>query len=248
MIDSDFNRMDNGPVTGNEWDAAVAPTPAGDSAFRQMKVVDVGAGHGKVIRTSLKGFTFGTANGAAFTIPLSDAGDKACITYQVRFDASFDWSDGGKLPGLQGTNPLSGTAPAGGARQSDGWSGRMMWVGPGAYSWAKPTNMAVSYMYGPAQTAGYGDNVRWERAFQPGVWHTVKQCYTMNTPGRADGVLEAWMDGVKTVDNTAWVYRLSNKVHVNQIGWSVFRGGNTLDWAGARDGYIDIDNLLVTKG
>ncbi|MET3805231.1 hypothetical protein ABIB25_002232 [Nakamurella sp. UYEF19] len=246
LINADFNSMAAGAVTSDNWNAAVAPTPAGNAAYGRMTVVNVGGVHGNVVRTSLAANTFGTGNGAAFTVPLPTAVDYACIGYDVRFDANFDWSDGGKLPGLQGVNPQTGTAPAGGARQYDGWSGRMMWLGPGAYRWAGPNNMGVSYMYYPNQPDDYGQNMRWNKEFVRNTWHSIKECYTMNTPGTADGVLQAWMDGTLVQDNHSFLYRQTASVHANQIGWSLFRGGNTAAWAGARGGFVDIDNLVVT--
>ena len=246
LINADFNSMASGAITVAQWNAAVAPTPAANATFGRMTVVNAGGTHGNVIRTSLAANTFGTANGSAFTVPLPAAVDYACMSYDVRFDANFDWSYGGKLPGLQGINPQTGVAPAGGTRQSDGWSGRLMWLGSGAYKWAGPNNMAVSYMYNPNQPDNYGQNLQWNKEFVRNTWHSVKECYTMNTPGKADGVLQAWMDGTLVQDNHAFVYRLSASVHANQIGWSLFRGGNTAAWAGTRNGYVDIDNLVVS--
>jgi hypothetical protein len=121
-----------------------------------------------------------------------------------------------------------------------------MWLGPKAYSWAGPTNMAVSYMYHPGQAGTYGDNVRWNKPYIAGTWHTVKQCHVMNTVGRADGVLRAWMDGSLVVNDEAYTYRTSDQVHINYIAFSLFRGGNTASWAGSWDGFVDIDNVLIT--
>jgi hypothetical protein len=156
---------------------------------------------------------------------------------------------GGKLPGLVGGAPgVRPGAPAGGHPTADGWSGRLMWVGPKAYSWAGPTNMIVSYLYHPGQRSDYGDNVRWNRSFDAGRWHQVKQCFTMNTVGHSDGALQAWFDGTRVVDDAAFVYRTRSDVHINYLEWDIFRGGNTLEWAGSRTGYIDIDDVRVTVG
>jgi hypothetical protein len=68
----------------------------------------------------------------------------------------------------------------------------------------------------------------------------------MNTPGLADGSLETWVDGTKVVDNHAYTFRNRTDVGVGHLTWSVFRGGSTLDWAGARTGYVDFDNVVIT--
>ncbi|HET8589283.1 MAG TPA: hypothetical protein VFM01_06575 [Nakamurella sp.] len=253
MIFANFDDQPLGAVDPNRFAAAMG---GGVSTwapnYDDMSIVGDGSG-GRAVRTTLKAGTTlslpSGQNGAVLPIELPGTYDKACVSYRVRFDSQFDWSLGGKLPGLLGVAPgVPPSAPAGGHPTSDGWSGRIMWVGPEAYSWAGSTNMAISYMYHPGQSSIYGDNIRWNTAFQRGVWHQVKQCYTMNTIGRSDGVLQAWIDGSLVVDLHNFVYRTNTDVHINYLEWDVFRGGGTLDWAGSRTGYIDIDNMLVTRG
>ncbi|MDQ2744520.1 MAG: hypothetical protein M3Z66_19810 [Chloroflexota bacterium] len=222
---------------------------AGVSAFGDMTIAKDSRGTGNVLRTELtKGTIRADGNGAVIDVPLVQQYDKACMSYDIKFDAAFDWSLGGKLPGLEGVAPgVPASAPSGGHPTSAGWSGRLMWVGPKAYSWAGPSNMVVSYMYHPGQTSQYGDNVRWNKAFVAGKWHTVKQCYAMNTVGQKNGVLQAWMDGSLVVSLPNFVYRTRSDVHINYIAWELFRGGNTLAWAGSRTGYVDIDNVQITS-
>jgi len=155
---------------------------------------------------------------------------------------------GGKLPGLSGVRPgISASLPTGGGNPGDkGWSGRLMWLGPETYSWAGPTNEAVSYMYGPRQPEYYGESVRWQEPFVAGQWHALRVCYRMNTVGSANGVLRAWMDGKQVLDVTNYVYRLRSDVHITHLNWSIFRGGATRNWAGSRDGFVDIDDVRIT--
>lgn len=70
----------------------------------------------------------------------------------------------------------------------------------------------------------------------------------MNTVGQANGVLQAWMDGTQVLDLHSYVFRTDPAVHVTHFDWSIFRGGGDSSWAGARDGYIDVDNLTVVGG
>jgi hypothetical protein len=206
-----------------------------------------------VIRTKLDAGTMHSKpsgnNGVTLFIPLKKTVDQACMSYDIRFSNGFDWSLGGKLPGLEGVAPgVSPGLPTGGNSVGDeGWSGRLMWVGPKAYSWAGPTNAVVSYMYNPNQTGQYGDDVRWNKAFGADTWHSLKVCYQMNTVGYSNGSLQAWMDGQQVLNNTAYQYRTRSDVAVSHLLWHIFRGGNTADWAGKTDGYVDIDNVLVTS-
>ena len=128
-----------------------------------------------------------------------------------------------------------------------GWSGRLMWLTPKSYGWAGPVNQVVSYMYNPLQTTKYGDNVRWGKPFVANKWQTVKQCFTMNTVGRADGKLDAWLDGVQVLADDSYTFRKRTDVGISHILWHNFRGGNTISWAGSHNDYVDIDNVLVTS-
>jgi hypothetical protein len=223
---------------------------ARSTGYEDMSIVSDGSG-GKALRVTLDKGTILTKpsgqNGVVLFADLPGQNDSACVSYRIRFDANFDWSLGGKLPGLSGVAPgVAPGAPSGGHPTSEGWSGRMMWLGSGSYNFVKASNMAVSYMYHPGQSNQYGDNIQWNKAFAEGQWHEVKQCYTMNTVGKNDGRLQAWFDGRLVVDDNAFVYRTRNDVHISHLMWSVFRGGATLDWAGSRTGYVDFDDVRVT--
>ena len=62
----------------------------------------------------------------------------------------------------------------------------------------------------------------------------------------ADGKLQSWLNGVQQVNLTDYVFRERSDVHISHLMWSVFRGGSTMDWAGAWDSYIDFDNVRIT--
>lgn len=249
---TDFSGLPLGPVRPADFINSLGDTNRNAAAYDDMTVVSDSRG-GRAVRTTLRAGTIhnnpGSDNGDNLFISLPANYDRACMQYDVRFDPNFDWSLGGKLPGLSGVAPgVAPAAPTGGNSTTLGWSGRLMWLTPRSYGWAGPTNMAVSYLYHPGQAGPYGDNVQWGQAFDAGSWHTVTQCYEMNTVGRSDGTLVAWMDGQQVVNDPAYVYRTRSDVHINYIIFSVFRGGNTMDWAGTRDGYVDITNISITTG
>lgn len=253
LIGATFNQLAGGRMSPTAFSKSLGGSPVGSTAFADTSVARDSRGYGRVMRTTLKAHTIaskpkGRNHGIVVLPSLGKKVDRACIAYDVRFDHGFDWSLGGKLPGLLGVAPgVSPAVPAGGNEAGDkGWSGRMMWLGPKAYSWAGPVNMAVSYMYSPRQSGRYGDNIQWHKRFVAGRWHTVKQCYVMNTVGRADGVLRAWIDGRQTVNVSTFTYRTRSDVAINYLAWSVFRGGSDLSWAGKHDDHIDFDNVLVT--
>lgn len=245
-----FNREPLGPVSPSSFNSAVGPTSRHRGAYEDMRYVRDAAGPGHAVRVTLKKGTIinrpaGT-NGAVLFVALPRAYDRACLRYRVRFSPGFDWSLGGKLPGLLGVAPgTSPGTPTGGGPTEAGWSGRVMWLGPEAYSWAGRHNMGVTYLYHPGQSGHWGDNLRWNRSFVAGRWHVIRQCHVMNTVGRANGQLLVWLDGELVRQDTGVRYRTRADVHITHLSWSVFRGGNTLRWAGDRDGYVDLDSVRV---
>lgn len=250
LLKARFDNLGTGPMSSSEFNNQFGTSGNADSLLDDSSVVSRGAG--KAYRLTLdagsyKNYPAGN-NGINAIVPLRKAVTNACISYAISFDGRFDWSLGGKLPGLGGVRPgISPGTPTGGGNPGDkGWSGRMMWLGPEAYSWAGPTNMAVSYMYGPRQSSTYGDNLRWNKAFQAGKWHRVKQCYTMNTPGKSNGTLVAKMDGRVVYRDTSYTYRTRDDVKINYLYWAIFRGGGDRNWAGDRTGHVHIDNVKIT--
>ncbi len=235
MSPAEFSQTLKGSATSSELDDSSVISASGDKAY-QIKLAA-----GKV----------GASYGMVDIISLPRQVDNACIRYRLRFDSDFDWSLGGKLPGLSGVAPgVSPALPAGGADVgSKGWSGRMMWRTkdslPSAYARLADPSMPVSYMYGPAQVDQYGDVLPWGRSFSAGRWHSVKQCYVMNSVGRSDGVLRSWLDGTLVLNDTSYVYRTRTDVHISHLMWSVFRGGSTSSWAGNRTNNIQFDDVKV---
>jgi hypothetical protein len=205
-------------------------------------------GHGNVLRQVIQANAAGGGSGISVYANLPREVDEASIQYDIRFEDSFQWGWGGKLPGLGGVTAGTAQGSAGGCAAPNGnsWSGRGMWITPGSYGSVRGDNEWIGYMYNFHKVADCGDNVRTGKAFVLGAWHTVKQYYKMNTPGQSNGIHRMWMDGQLLVDNTAFQYRNTADLHINTIYWSIFRGGSTSDWSTSNPGPIDFDNLLIT--
>ena len=252
LIEANFDALASGRITPTAFVNAFGGGTSTSTEYDDTSVVSAGAGSGRALRTTLAAHTIHSRpagnNGINSFVPLRHVED-ACVSYRIRFAKDFDWSLGGKLPGLLGVRAgVRPSLPTGGQYVGDlGWSGRLMWLGPAAYRRVLPrSNEIASYVYHPGQSVGYGDNIWWNRGFTAGDWHSVKQCYRMNTVGKRDGVLAAWLDNRQVVDRTDFVYRLRNDVTITHLAYSIFRGGHTLDWAGSRTGTVDVDDLRVT--
>jgi hypothetical protein len=251
VLSTGFESVPVGPVTPSEFRRVMGGGSAEPDAYDDSSIVKV-PGRGHVIRTYLEAGTIRSNpegnNGVAEAVALPRALTHACLSYDLRFDVTFDWAKGGKLPGLSGVAPgLKESFPSGGRKPGDlGWSGRVMWLGPAVKSMPGRTNEALSYMYGPTQQGQFGDNLFWNTSFARGTWHRVKQCYDLNHVDKQDGRLRAWLDGRLVLDRTGYTFRTRQDVDITALDWSVFRGGGTLDWASSQPDWIDIDNVSIT--
>lgn len=256
IVDATFNSTKRGAVDPASFNKLVGPTNKNKGAYLGMSYRRDYRGSGNVVRTKLAGGKYikskGEGRGNVLMVKLPGAYDSACMSYDIRFAAPFDFSAGGKLPGFVGVAPgTSPSTPEGGGSTAHGWSGRLMWLGSKMWKFvrdAKRANMVVTYLYHPGQGREYGDNVSWGSTFRPGVWHHVRQCHVMNTIGKADGVLQTWFDGRLVMQQTDVVYRTDPDVHITHFDWSIFRGGNSATWASSKNAYVDLDNLLITAG
>jgi hypothetical protein len=137
---------------------------------------------------------------------------------------------------------VGGTHPTGGKPDDGGFSARLMWRAGGA---------AVQYVYFPRQTTQYGVDLPYRpngapARFSPGVWHRVEHRVAMNTPGQANGILQAWIDGQLALDEHDRVWRLDAGVHVDALYFSTFFGGNDPSWGATRDETVDFDDFVVS--
>lgn len=254
IISANFNNTRRGAVDPTSFRKLVGPTNKNRSAYLGMSYRKDYRGSGNVVRTKLAGGKYiqntGEGRGNVLMIKLPGSYDSACMSYDVRFAAPFDFSAGGKLPGLVGVAPgVSPSTPEGGGSTAHGWSGRLMWLGSKMWKFVRDSDrqdMLVTYLYHPGQAREYGDNVSWDSSFAPGVWHHVRQCHVLNTVGKANGVMQAWFDGKLVLQQYDVVYRTDPNVHITNFDWSVFRGGNNVAWSSKTNGYVDLDNLLVT--
>ncbi len=151
------------------------------------------------------------------------------LSYKVKFGDGFFAVDGGKLPGLCGTDGTAG-CPGGGTNtlNSDGdafrFSARMMFE----------YNNPKFYMYypdrnGDATDTGSGAGPVLSADYKDGQWHTFVQRIVMNDLNSYNGVVEAWIDGVKVAQGSGYRFRMGSSTlfALNRILFSTFFGGDS---------------------
>lgn len=214
----------------------------------RMSVVDVDGS--RKVRVTLAA---NSLDGVVFTVDLASSSEEIFCFYDLTANADSDsWEPGygGKLPGpgaaLPGYSPPSG----GDGPESTGCDGRWMWLGwhdgGRPYSWVNNPNELVLYPYHWAQPGAYGNNQQTNTPIVPGQTHRLGVHYVMNTPGVADGVIRAYVDGSVVFENTAWEWRTDGDLSWNKFSFAVFRGGNDSLWEVDSATTFDFDNLVIS--
>lgn len=189
-----------------------------------------GVGGSGGIRVSYEGYPRGSRR-VIVGYPLSHQVTAATLTFDVLFEADFQWVRGGKLHGLGPTHPVTGGDP----RVPSGWSARTMFKAGGSIA---------TYLYDQDLTRkwGRGDNST-HPVFTRDQWHRVTLQVQLNTPDQPDGFSRIFVDCELVVDSPMIVFRGSDTVDtaIQQILFSTFHGGNTPDWTP-----VDADNKPTT--
>ncbi|MCD8542116.1 MAG: hypothetical protein LRY69_01340 [Gammaproteobacteria bacterium] len=152
------------------------------------------------------------------------------------FEEDFDWSKGGKLPGLT-TYP---DTPTGCIDNSDfdGNSVRYMW---------RENGQLFLYLYYPEKQERCGDYYAMSPTFYfaPGTWYTLTQEVRLNDVGLSDGYIKVWIDAVLSLSLSNLVLRRSGDLHEDDIKMDCFRGGSDSTWASPEDAYIYFDEFKL---
>lgn len=260
IYQNNFDQNSVGRYTRNQLDA-----DWNDPEFND------GVDEGRVTVVSGQDAFGGTGNSLAVAYPEDEAGTKrtgaqwqleldgeyeeAYLSYRVKFADGFDFSRGGKLPGLAGGTAPTGNAPAEG---DNGWTGRLMWLNESAGEPGdpeQPTSQAISYAKyadsGFNQDGRDEDETHWVDAdgtrseFESGVWYEITQRVVMNTPGVSDGIIQIWLDGELVHSQTDVLFRTVPDLKIDQVYFSTFFGGGN-GWETSKDETVFFDDFEVS--
>jgi hypothetical protein len=166
--------------------------------------------------------------------------------YYVKFEEGFDFNRGGKLPGLMGGGDSWGRSGGNQPDGTNGWTLRFMWRSEGKL---------VIYAYVPKSENGKWGGDRWGQDIdcdfkaEQGKWHCIEQYVNVGTPGKDDGKLKVWIDGVErlNIDDMRFWNVENDLGPVGGIFFSTFHGGNSADWAPRKDSYAQFDGFAAAK-
>ncbi len=199
-------------------------------------------GRAKVGNSSIQAFfpkdkILGQETGFTWFSDLSGSVTEAIMEYRIKFDAGFDWSRGGKLPGLCGGNCPRGCTED----SSQGFTMRLMW---------RENGRMITYPYWPDRPSATncGGEWKWSKGVVANTWQTVRQEIKLNTPGQNNGTIKMYLDGQLVQQENSVKFRTSNSVTISKAYITTYVGGSTQDWAPDHDQHIEFDSFKVWTG
>ncbi len=173
--------------------------------------------------------------------------EEAFFRYYLRFGENWNpAADGGKLPGFSGTYGRAGW----GMRKSDGHNG---WSARGAFfrqaeGAAGDLRGVGSYVYHARMDGASGETWGWSLGpsglLHKNRWYSIEQHVKLNTPGKADGVLRAWVDGQLVFERSDIRYRDNEALKIESVWLNVYHGGVT---PASNEMTLYIDNLVIAR-
>lgn len=182
---------------------------------------------------------------------------EATFGYSIYFPEGFEWVKGGKLPGFYGgDDDKVSLSCSGGRRDTRCFSARLMWRPEGAgelYTYLPPydvpgfeANKKQCSVPNSDCNPTYGTSLnRGSFHFKAGAWTTVSERVKLNTPGKADGELELFVEGKSVVKVDGLIIRDGEKGRIRGIQMQSFFGGHDSDWATPKDQDIYFADLSV---
>lgn len=205
---------------------------------------------GKALRVQIaKGTTTALNTLYKFKKQIGEEPEEIYFRYYLRL--ANDWNQtvqGGKMPGISGTYGKAGW----GGRRSRGLKG---WSARGSFSLTIPKDNPLggltpigTYCYHADMPGTYGDVWVWQQGYrgylETNRWYCVEQYLKMNTPGKKDGILRAWIDGRPAFEKTDIRFRQVPTLKIEQIWMNVYHGGTK---PSPYDQHLFIDNVVISR-
>ncbi|KAI0362935.1 hypothetical protein BV20DRAFT_976104 [Pilatotrama ljubarskyi] len=158
------------------------------------------------------------------------------VTYEVAFDADFNFVKGGKLPGLRGGPDPDGCSGGSAANGSNCFSTRLMWRKEAAgevYAYIPTPNDICSAKDFQCNSDGFGTSIRRGAfSFAAGQWNRISLLVRLNQPtDTANGEVLLYYNDVKAIDEQVLQYRSSSDISIGGLWFSTFFGGSDDSWA-----------------
>nr|GAT56371.1 predicted protein [Mycena chlorophos] len=174
------------------------------------------------------------------------------LSYEVAFDAGFDWVKGGKLPGLRGGGP-DGCSGGDASDGSSCFSARIMW---------RPNGAGEAYTYTPlpdsfcsdndviCNSDGFGTSLdRGSFTFESGKWNHITLLVQLNNPVDVqNGNIKVYFNDVQALQQPDMQIRTTTNLSINGMYFSTFFGGSDSSWATPNTTHTYFRNIQLWAG
>jgi len=163
------------------------------------------------------------------------------LRYFVKFQKGFDFSRGGKLPGLYG-GPVGQES---GGNHGQAFSTRYMWrdhpVSGSLSTCSAAEPCSEVYTYSPQISSGYGGDLggRWNWQGD-GRWHMVEQ-----EVSRTTGSITVWYDGARVLSAPRALGDIA-RIPFSGVFFSTFFGGHDTSWGPSKNEYAYFADFAVS--
>jgi hypothetical protein len=198
---------------------------------------------GKALRIKVdRGGHYGTSIMYRFKEQIGAEPEEIYFRYYLRFANDWNPQRGGKLPGISGTYNRAGW----GGRPSNGRNG---WSARGQFKGQVDGKTPIGYYCYHADMKGrYGSGWTWQQQkrgyLENSRWYCIEQYARMNTPGKNDGILRAWVDGKPAFEKTDIRMRDAGTLKIEAIWLNVYLGGS---WTAKSDHHLYIDEVVISR-
>ena len=174
---------------------------------------------------------------------LEPAPMEAWFRYHIRL-SNWNAASTGKLPGFAGIYSSSARGCIRPTETAKGWSARTMFGAPGTQGAPEGKVPVGTYLYHANQAGDCGDGLWWGNLEQ-GRWYCVEGYVRMNTPGKNNGVLRAWLNGNRKLNMTNVQYRRAGETNigVRHMWHNVYFGGT---WPTPNPLSLQYDEVVVS--
>lgn len=155
--------------------------------------------------------------------------------YTVRFGSDFDFSGGGKLPGLAGGQVFNGGRPA---ISGTGFNARLHW---------NLNGVPTLYLYYQDQPDNFGHHIALDVPFNfiANGEYKITQYIKMNTSGNKDGIFRLWIDGQQVLDLNNISFMSYPSPQITRVNFDSFFGGGDVSFAPSRNTHADFDDIRI---
>ena len=161
------------------------------------------------------------------------------FSYQITFGQNYDFSIGGKMPGLAGLNPSSACKTI---CEDEGFSLRSMF---------RENGRAIGYFYHQDKTKSCGDEIDYQHegqnfSFKREKTYLIEQYVKMNDANQANGIVTIYVNGFKVLERTNMTFSENGKYAINYQYFQLWHGGNSSSWAVDRDSTAYFDHVAIS--